>query len=99
VVGARANIGAGTITCNYDGINKHLTRIGANAFIGSNSALVAPVSIGNGAYIASGSVVTEDVPDDAVAFARARQENKPGRAVLIRERNQAIKDAKKKAAE
>jgi bifunctional UDP-N-acetylglucosamine pyrophosphorylase/glucosamine-1-phosphate N-acetyltransferase len=99
VIGAKTNIGAGTITCNYDGINKHITQIGANAFIGSNSSLVAPVSIGNGAYVASGSVVTEDVPDDAVAFGRARQENKPGRAAVIRERNQAIKDAKKKAAE
>lgn len=98
VIGAHTNVGAGTITCNYDGINKHLTRIGAGAFIGSNTSLVAPVSIGNGAYIASGSVITADVPDDAVAFARARQENKEGRAVLIRERNQAIKDAKKKAA-
>ncbi|MGX5722534.1 bifunctional UDP-N-acetylglucosamine diphosphorylase/glucosamine-1-phosphate N-acetyltransferase GlmU [Shinella zoogloeoides] len=97
-IGARTNIGAGTITCNYDGINKHVTRIGTDAFIGSNSALVAPVSIGNGAYVASGSVVTADVPDDAVAFGRARQENKEGRAVLIRERNKALKDAKKKAA-
>ena len=97
-IGARSNIGAGTITCNYDGINKHVTRIGADAFIGSNSALVAPVSIGDGAYIASGSVITADVPDDAVAFGRARQENKEGRAALIRARNQAIKDAKKKAA-
>ena len=96
-VGARTNVGAGTITCNYDGINKHITRIGENAFIGSNTSLVAPVTVGNGAYIASGSVVTLDVPDDAVAFGRARQENKEGRAVLIRERNQAIKDAKKKA--
>ena len=99
IIGEKTNIGAGTITCNYDGINKHLTQIGANAFIGSNSSLVAPVSIGKGAYIASGSVVTMDVPDDAVAFARARQENKEGRAVLIRERNQAIKDARKKASE
>lgn len=99
VVGAGSNIGAGAITCNYDGINKHLTRIGENAFIGSNSSLVAPVSIGNGAYIASGSVVTDDVPDDAVAFARARQVNKEGRAITIRERNLAIKAAKKKAAE
>ena len=99
IVGAGSNIGAGTITCNYDGINKHLTRIGENAFIGSNSSLVAPVSIGNGAYIASGSVVTDDVPDDAVAFARARQVNKEGRAITIRERNLAIKAAKKKAAE
>ena len=97
VIGAHTNVGAGTITCNYDGINKHITRIGADAFIGSNTALVAPVTVGNGAYIASGSVITADVPDDAVAFGRARQENKEGRAVLIRERNQAIKDAKKKA--
>ena len=96
-VGAYTNVGAGTITCNYDGINKHITRIGENAFIGSNTSLVAPVTVGNGAYVASGSVVTIDVPDDAVAFGRARQENKEGRAVLIRERNQAIKDAKKKA--
>ena len=98
-IGAKTNIGAGTITCNYDGINKHITRIGANAFIGSNSALVAPVSIGDGAYVASGSVITADVPDDAVAFGRARQENKEGRAAIIRARNQAIKHAKKKAAE
>ena len=97
-IGAHTNVGAGTITCNYDGINKHITRIGADAFIGSNTALVAPLTIGNGAYVASGSVITADVPDDAVAFGRARQENKEGRAVLIRERNQAIKDAKKKAA-
>ncbi len=96
-IGAHTNVGAGTITCNYDGINKHITRIGADAFIGSNTALVAPVTVGNGAYVASGSVITADVPDDAVAFGRARQENKEGRAVLIRERNQAIKDAKKKA--
>ena len=99
IIGEKTNIGAGTITCNYDGINKHLTRIGGNAFIGSNTSLVAPVSIGNGAYIASGSVITEDVPNDAVAFGRARQENKEGRAVTVRARNQAIKDAKKKAAE
>lgn len=99
IIGEKTNIGAGTITCNYDGINKHLTRIGANAFIGSNSSLVAPVSIGDGAYVASGSVITTDVPDDAVAFGRARQENKEGRAVLVRERNQAAKAARKKAAE
>lgn len=97
-IGTHTNVGAGTITCNYDGINKHITRIGADAFIGSNTALVAPVNVGNGAYVASGSVITADVPDDAVAFARARQENKEGRAVLIRERNQAIKDARKKAS-
>ncbi|TPP11108.1 bifunctional UDP-N-acetylglucosamine diphosphorylase/glucosamine-1-phosphate N-acetyltransferase GlmU [Rhizobium glycinendophyticum] len=94
-VGAETNIGAGTITCNYDGVNKHETHIGAGAFIGSNSSLVAPVSIGDGALIASGSVITEDVAADALAFGRARQEMKPGRAAVIRERNLAIKAAKK----
>jgi bifunctional UDP-N-acetylglucosamine pyrophosphorylase/glucosamine-1-phosphate N-acetyltransferase len=95
VVGAETNIGAGTITCNYDGVNKHETHIGAGAFIGSNSSLVAPVSIGDGALIASGSVITENVPADALALGRARQEVKPGRAAVIRERNLAIKAAKK----
>ncbi|WP_426238369.1 bifunctional UDP-N-acetylglucosamine diphosphorylase/glucosamine-1-phosphate N-acetyltransferase GlmU [Pararhizobium sp. DWP1-1-3] len=95
-VGEKTNIGAGTITCNYDGVNKHITRIGANAFIGSNSSLVAPVSIGDGALVASGSVVTQDVPADAVAFGRARQEIKPGRAKILRERYQAEKAAKQK---
>ena len=76
-VGADVNIGAGTITCNYDGFHKHRTEIGAGAFVGSNSALVAPVSIGKGAYIASGSVVTGNVEDNALAVARGRQENKP----------------------
>ena len=85
-VGAGANIGAGTITCNYDGYSKFFTDIGAGAFIGSNSALVAPVSIGAGAYVASGSVVTEDVPDDALAFGRARQKTLPGKARELRER-------------
>ncbi len=92
-VGADANIGAGTITCNYDGINKHETHIGERAFIGSNSALVAPVSVGDGAFVASGSVITEDVPADALALGRARQEIKPERAKAIRERNQALKAA------
>lgn len=94
-VGADTNIGAGTITCNYDGVNKHETHIGAHAFIGSNSALVAPVTIGDGALVASGSVITEDVPADALAFGRARQKMKPQRAKLIRERNLAIKAMKK----
>jgi bifunctional UDP-N-acetylglucosamine pyrophosphorylase / glucosamine-1-phosphate N-acetyltransferase len=97
VVGAAANIGAGTITCNYDGYNKHLTQIGAGAFIGSNSALVAPVKIGDGALIAAGSVITQEVPADAVGFARARQANKPGMAALLNARNKAVKDAKKKS--
>ena len=96
VVGAGANIGAGTITCNYDGYNKHVTEIGAGAFIGSNSALVAPVKIGDGALIAAGSVITQGVPADAVGFARARQVNKLGMAGLLNARNKAIKDAKKK---
>ena len=96
-IGAGSNIGAGTITCNYDGVNKHITRIGENSFIGSNSALVAPVSIGDGAYVASGSVITEDVPADALALGRARQETKPERAKVIRERALAFKAAKKKA--
>ena len=78
-VGAGANIGAGTITCNYDGYGKFFTDIGAGAFIGSNSSLVAPISIGNGAYVASGSTITENVPDDALAFGRARQNTMPGK--------------------
>ncbi|MEM6579241.1 MAG: bifunctional UDP-N-acetylglucosamine diphosphorylase/glucosamine-1-phosphate N-acetyltransferase GlmU, partial [Pseudomonadota bacterium] len=77
-VGERANIGAGTITCNYDGVFKHRTEIGTEAFIGSNTMLVAPVSVGRGALTASGSVITQDVPDEALAIARAPQENKPG---------------------
>jgi len=85
-IGARANIGAGTITCNYDGFDKHLTRIGEGAFIGSNSALVAPVTIGEGAYVGSGSVVTQDVPDDALAIARGRQFSRAGWASAFRAR-------------
>jgi bifunctional UDP-N-acetylglucosamine pyrophosphorylase/glucosamine-1-phosphate N-acetyltransferase len=86
VIGAKANIGAGTITCNYDGFSKFVTEIGAGAFVGSNSALVAPVKIGDGAYVASGSVITEDVPDDALAFGRARQATYPERGKRLRER-------------
>jgi bifunctional UDP-N-acetylglucosamine pyrophosphorylase/glucosamine-1-phosphate N-acetyltransferase len=95
-VGAGTNIGAGTITCNYDGLNKHRTIIGENTFIGSNSSLVAPVEVGDLAYIASGSVITEDVPDNALAFGRARQVNKPGYAKKVRERAAALKAAKQK---
>jgi bifunctional UDP-N-acetylglucosamine pyrophosphorylase/glucosamine-1-phosphate N-acetyltransferase len=83
-VGARANIGAGTITCNYDGEAKHRTDIGAGAFIGSNSSLVAPVSIGDGAYVGSGSVVTSNVPAGALAIGRARQIIKEGWAERLR---------------
>ncbi len=77
-VGAATNIGAGTITCNYDGQAKYRTQIGASTFVGSNSALVAPVTIGDNAYIASGSVITDDVQDGALAVGRGRQVNKPG---------------------
>jgi bifunctional UDP-N-acetylglucosamine pyrophosphorylase/glucosamine-1-phosphate N-acetyltransferase len=76
-IGARANIGAGTITCNFDGIAKHPTTIGEDAFVGSNSTLVAPVEIGRGAYLAAGSVITDAVPDDALALGRSRQTVKP----------------------
>ncbi|WP_371346353.1 bifunctional UDP-N-acetylglucosamine diphosphorylase/glucosamine-1-phosphate N-acetyltransferase GlmU [Ancylobacter sp. IITR112] len=85
-VGANTNIGAGTITCNYDGYRKHRTTIGANAFVGTNSLLVAPVSVGDGAYIGTGSVITDDVPADALAIGRARQVNKPGLAARLRAR-------------
>ena len=77
-VGAEANIGAGTITCNYDGVNKHETVIGAGAFVGTNSSLVAPVTIGEGAYVAAGSVITKSVPAGALAVARGRQETREG---------------------
>ena len=85
-IGARTNIGAGTITCNYDGVNKHRTTIGERAFIGSNTALVAPVKIGAGAIVAAGSVVTRNVPADALSLARGQQVDKPGRAAEIRSR-------------
>ncbi len=95
-IGSKTNIGAGTITCNYDGVNKDKTVIGDNVFIGSNASLVAPVTIGNGAYTASGSVITEDVPDNALAFGRAQQVNKPGYAPKLREKALAKKAAKGK---
>ncbi|WP_297111221.1 bifunctional UDP-N-acetylglucosamine diphosphorylase/glucosamine-1-phosphate N-acetyltransferase GlmU [uncultured Devosia sp.] len=95
-IGSRTNIGAGTITCNYDGVNKDKTIIGDNVFIGSNASLVAPVKIGDGAYTASGSVITEDVPADALALGRARQENKLGYAPKLKERALAKKAAKGK---
>jgi bifunctional UDP-N-acetylglucosamine pyrophosphorylase/glucosamine-1-phosphate N-acetyltransferase len=95
-IGSGTNIGAGTITCNYDGVNKDKTIIGDNVFIGSNASLVAPVSIGDGAYTASGSVITDDVPADALALGRARQENKPGYAPKLKARALAKKAAKGK---
>jgi bifunctional UDP-N-acetylglucosamine pyrophosphorylase / glucosamine-1-phosphate N-acetyltransferase len=91
-VGANANIGAGTITCNYDGSSKHRTEIGKDVFIGSNSALVAPVKIGEGAYVGSGSVITTDVPAQALALGRGRQVVKEGWA----ERLRALKSLSKK---
>ncbi|MEO6817794.1 MAG: bifunctional UDP-N-acetylglucosamine diphosphorylase/glucosamine-1-phosphate N-acetyltransferase GlmU [Edaphobacter sp.] len=83
-IGAGVNVGAGAITCNYDGVHKHQTIIGDGAFVGSDSTLVAPVSIGAGAYIAAGSCITEDVPADALALGRSRQANKPGWAAAKR---------------
>jgi bifunctional UDP-N-acetylglucosamine pyrophosphorylase/glucosamine-1-phosphate N-acetyltransferase len=78
-IGAATNIGAGVITCNYDGVKKHKTKIGKNAFIGSNAALVAPVSVGDGALVAAGSVITDDVPAETLAIGRGLQVNKPKR--------------------
>lgn len=93
-VGAGSNIGAGTIFCNYDGYAKFYTDIAENVFIGSNSSLVAPLSIGSGAYVATGSVITENVPEDGLAFGRARQTTLPGKAKQLRERRASA--AKKK---
>ncbi|MCJ9429742.1 bifunctional UDP-N-acetylglucosamine diphosphorylase/glucosamine-1-phosphate N-acetyltransferase GlmU [Kordiimonas marina] len=95
-IGADANIGAGTITCNYDGFLKFQTTIGAGAFIGSNTALVAPVNVGAGAMVGAGSVITADVPDDALAVARGRQEGREGFAKTFRERQAAKKAEQKK---
>jgi bifunctional UDP-N-acetylglucosamine pyrophosphorylase/glucosamine-1-phosphate N-acetyltransferase len=85
-VGAKANVGAGTITCNYDGFGKYRTVIGAGAFIGSNSALVAPVTIGAGAVVGAGSVITEDVAADSLALERSEQKGVAGWAKRFRER-------------
>ncbi|HWV83787.1 MAG TPA: bifunctional UDP-N-acetylglucosamine diphosphorylase/glucosamine-1-phosphate N-acetyltransferase GlmU [Hyphomicrobiaceae bacterium] len=90
-VGTGANIGAGTIFCNYDGFEKHRTDVGAGVFIGSNSALVAPVKIGDGAYVAAGSTITKDVPADALALGRAQQETREGWAAKYRARRQRRK--------
>jgi bifunctional UDP-N-acetylglucosamine pyrophosphorylase/glucosamine-1-phosphate N-acetyltransferase len=92
-VGPGANIGAGTITCNYDGVRKYPTRIEAGAFVGSNTTLVAPLTVGEGAYVAAGSTVTRDVPGDSLALGRARQVTKPGWAA---ERRAALADEEKK---
>ena len=93
-VGAKANLGAGTITCNYDGVNKHQTVIGAGAFIGSNSAMVAPVIIGDGALVGAGSTITEDIPADAIVTTRGTTKIKPGAAERYRERLRSIKARK-----
>ena len=95
-VGEFTNIGAGTVTCNYDGVMKHRTTIGKRAFIGSATMLVAPVTVGDGAMTASGSVITEDVPAEALAIGRSRQVTKPGLATRMMDRLKAIKTAKTK---
>ena len=95
-VGARANLGAGTITCNYDGFAKHRTEIGEGAFIGVNTALIAPVSIGDNAYVGTGTVVTRDVPADALALSRTPQTNREGFASRLRAKFRAKSAAKKK---
>jgi bifunctional UDP-N-acetylglucosamine pyrophosphorylase/glucosamine-1-phosphate N-acetyltransferase len=93
-IGPAVNIGAGTITCNYDGAHKHPTRIEAGAFVGSHSTLVAPVTVGEGAYVAAGSAITEDVPAQALAVGRARQVTKAGWAQKRRDRLKAAGGAK-----
>ena len=93
-VGARTNIGAGTVTCNYDGVFKHKTRIGEDVFIGSDTMLVAPVAVGDGAMTASGSVITMDVDPGALAIGRARQETKPGFATRLMDKLRAAKAAR-----
>ncbi len=96
-IGEGANVGAGTIFCNYDGFQKHKTVIGKGAFIGSDSQVVAPVTIGENAYVATGTTVTRDVPADALAIARVRQENKEGYAAKLRQRFAAAKADKERA--
>lgn len=96
-IGAGANLGAGTITCNYDGFNKHRTEIGPGAFVGSNSSLVAPVNIGAGAIVGAGSVIARDVPDDALALTRADQSNRDGWADAFRAQKSKAKAAKTKS--
>ncbi|MFL2687421.1 MAG: bifunctional UDP-N-acetylglucosamine diphosphorylase/glucosamine-1-phosphate N-acetyltransferase GlmU [Alphaproteobacteria bacterium] len=95
MVGDKANIGAGTITCNYDGYSKHQTIIGKTAFIGSNTCLVAPVSVGDGAVVGAGSTVVSDVGADALAIARGKQINLPGRAAALREKLSAVKKSQR----
>jgi bifunctional UDP-N-acetylglucosamine pyrophosphorylase / glucosamine-1-phosphate N-acetyltransferase len=94
-IGEGSNIGAGTITCNYDGVNKNRTLIGKGVFVGSNSSLVAPVTVGDGAYIGASSCITEDVPADALAVGRAHQVTKEGWAAELRAKRAAEKAAAK----
>ncbi|MBU0645850.1 MAG: bifunctional UDP-N-acetylglucosamine diphosphorylase/glucosamine-1-phosphate N-acetyltransferase GlmU, partial [Alphaproteobacteria bacterium] len=95
-IGDGTNIGAGTITCNYDGVFKHRTTVGRDAFIGSNTMLVAPVTVGHEAMTASGSVITSDVPNGALAIGRAKQVNKPMLAVRMFEKLKSLKARKQK---
>ena len=94
-IGAAANIGAGTITCNYDGFNKFKTIIGKNAFIGSNTALVAPIAIGDGAIIGAGSTMSADVSSDDIAFTRASVETRQKAAATFRDAKKAIRGDRK----
>jgi bifunctional UDP-N-acetylglucosamine pyrophosphorylase/glucosamine-1-phosphate N-acetyltransferase len=94
-IGTKSNIGAGTITCNYDGFHKYPTAIGNKVFIGSDTALVAPVRVGDGAYVAAGSTITENVPSDGLGIARGRQVNKPGWAAKKRRELAAAEKPKK----
>jgi bifunctional UDP-N-acetylglucosamine pyrophosphorylase/glucosamine-1-phosphate N-acetyltransferase len=94
-IGSKCNIGAGTITCNYDGFQKYPTTIGNKVFVGSDTTLVAPVRLGDGGYIAAGSTITENVPDDALGIGRGRQVNKPGWASKKRRELAAAQNPKK----
>jgi bifunctional UDP-N-acetylglucosamine pyrophosphorylase/glucosamine-1-phosphate N-acetyltransferase len=89
------NVGAGTIFCNYDGVQKHTTVLEDGAFIGSDSQLIAPITIGKNAYVGTGTTVTRDVPEDALAISRMKQDNKLGYASRLRERMKALAAAKK----
>jgi bifunctional UDP-N-acetylglucosamine pyrophosphorylase/glucosamine-1-phosphate N-acetyltransferase len=97
-IGVRTNIGAGTITCNYDGFHKHPTTIGNRVFIGSDAALIAPVRVGDGAYVAAGSTITQNVPPDALGIARNRQVNKSGWAAKKRRELGSARTARPAAA-
>jgi bifunctional UDP-N-acetylglucosamine pyrophosphorylase/glucosamine-1-phosphate N-acetyltransferase len=97
-IGAGVNIGAGTITCNYDGFLKHPTVVGDGAFIGSNTALVAPVRVGEGAIVGAGSVITRDVAPDAIAAARGEQTERPGAAAPFRARRREDRERRRKAS-